>query len=292
VAKQLALHVGHGKTGSSYLQAWLALNAQRLTAVGVTYPLEAPSGRCERRAQRGLFSMGNGFVLEEIEAAADPTAALAALAAHVPDGGTLLISDERLMKRLVGRLPSLTALAAAAGFEGLQLLLLVRDPLEHARSLYLEMVKAHGYAGSFGDWLAITNLHDYVLLFLQEQAALHGGVPCQLTVHNYSRIRAAILPALRQWLDLPAASTDWPLPPRQRVNRSFSRTELGLQRRLNRLLGRRAGGFGRLLVRLRPRAEAARPGASPAEVERFRARLAPVVWGINQHVAAGQELQG
>lgn len=292
MAKHLALHVGHGKTGSSYLQAWLAGNAERLAVAGVIYPLEAPSGQRERQAQRGLFSMGNGFVLQELENAADPVQALAGLAQTVPEGGSLLFSDERLMKRLVGRLAVFSELTEAAGFAQLDILLYVRDPLEQARSLYLEMVKAHGLVGSFSEWLAITNLHEHVLAFLQEQAALaaRGPIPCRLTAVNYSRCSGDLLQVLRHWLLLPLASSDWPLPPRQRVNRSLSARELALMRRLNRPLGARAGGLGRALVRLRPGAGAAQPEATPAALAAFSERLGQPVAAINQLLPAEAQL--
>ena len=281
VARRLDLHVGHGKTGSSFLQAWLAANSDALRGLGVHYPLQAPSGRTERHAQRGLFSMGNGFVLEEVQAAADPAAALRGLAAALPPEGALLFSDERLMKRLVGQLPELMALAAAAGFAEVRLLLFVRDPLEHACSLYLEMVKAHGLSVSLSDWLAIHNLHLHLRAFLEEQTGLDAALACRLEVHNYSRCHRQLLPLLQRWLGLPEACATWPLPPRQRVNRSLSRRELALLRRLNRFLGPRTRGLGRALVRLRPEAQPARPQPSPAAVEAFRQRLAEPVEAIN-----------
>lgn len=290
--KHLALHVGHGKTGSSYLQAWLAGNAERLAADGVVYPLVAPSGQRESQAQQGLFSMGNGFVLQELENVSDPVEALAELAQIVPEGGSLLFSDERLMKRLVGRLGAFAEQTATAGFTHLAILLFVRDPLDQARSLYLEMVKAHGYGGSLNDWLEINNLHEHVLAFLQEQAALAacGPIPCLLTAGNYSRCSLELLPLLRGWLSLPPASAGWPLPPRQRVNRSLSARELSLMRMLNRQLGARGGGIGRALVRLRPGASTAQPEATPAALAAFSERLGQPVAAINQLLPARAQL--
>lgn len=289
MAKRLALHVGHGKTGSSYLQAWLARNAERLATAGVIYPTQAPSGRFDPRARRGGFSMGNGFVLEELRAAVDPTAALAALAHTVPDGGVLLFSDERLMKRLVGRLEATATWATRAGFQGLDLLLFVRDPLEHARSLYLEMVKAHGYADTLDAWLAVYELPLQVLQFLEEQAALSVS---DLHVHNYSRCSSSILPLLQTWLQLPGQAIRWPLPPRQRVNRSLSARELQLMRGLNRCLGQRAGKVGRLLVHWRRGAHPASPQPSSEAAVAFQQRLEPWLQGINCHLGLDQQLRG
>jgi len=192
------------------------------------------------------------------------------------------------MKRLVGRLAASADWARAAGLAQLELLLFVRDPIEHASSLYLEMVKAHGYADSLGSWLSIYDLPLHVQAFVSEQAPLGATT---LQVHNYSRCQRAILPLLQAWLQLPEQAARWPLPPRQRVNRSLSGRELQLMLRLNRRLGRRAGAIGRALVHWRPRARPAQPQASAADRAALGQRLEPVLAAINQHLPPDQQLQ-
>ena len=65
---RLQLHVGHGKTGSSYLQSWLAANAAvLLNQHHLLYPQVCPLTRVrDRRAEQSQFSMGNGFVLNPV----------------------------------------------------------------------------------------------------------------------------------------------------------------------------------------------------------------------------------
>ena len=65
---RLQLHVGHGKTGSSYLQSWLAANAAvLLNKHQLLYPQVCPLTRVrDRRAEQSQFSMGNGFVLNPV----------------------------------------------------------------------------------------------------------------------------------------------------------------------------------------------------------------------------------
>jgi len=65
---RLQLHVGHGKTGSSYLQSWLAANASvLLDQHQLLYPQQCPFTRArDSRAEQGQFSMGNGFVLNPV----------------------------------------------------------------------------------------------------------------------------------------------------------------------------------------------------------------------------------
>lgn len=287
----LALHVGHGKTGSSYLQSWLALNAPELSRNGIAYPLQSATGRVERRAQKGLFSMGNGFVLEEILAAPDPAAALASV---VPEGDApmLLFSDERLMRRLHGKMKGMQNLAGRAGFDELRILLFIRDPLEHACSLYLQLVQAHGLADSLNDFLGYYDLHAVVHAFLEDCYHLSPTpVSCNITVFNYRRVSASLLAAMRSWLALPSGKICALLPPRERVNRSLTPWELRLLRPLNRLLGDRSAPLARCLVDRCPslRAAALRPGRT-AEIA-FQERLAPVVAAINALVPPEHHLR-
>lgn len=51
----MIVHVGHGKTGTSFLQSIFALNKEVLKEHGFHYP-EHPS---EKKAAKGLISSGN-----------------------------------------------------------------------------------------------------------------------------------------------------------------------------------------------------------------------------------------
>ena len=56
--KKLILHIGHGKTASSYLQTLLSLNRELLHAKNIDYPI----GRAnqEEAAIKGFVNSGNG----------------------------------------------------------------------------------------------------------------------------------------------------------------------------------------------------------------------------------------
>jgi hypothetical protein len=55
--KQLYLHIGLGKTGSSAIQSWLSLNVAALSDQGINYADLAPL------AKQGATTSGNGHVL-------------------------------------------------------------------------------------------------------------------------------------------------------------------------------------------------------------------------------------
>ena len=56
--KEIILHIGHGKTGTSYLQSCLALNRQKLLDIGIDYP----EFKTFEKAKRGEISSGNGYL--------------------------------------------------------------------------------------------------------------------------------------------------------------------------------------------------------------------------------------
>lgn len=61
--RQLVLHIGSGKTGTSSLQSFLALNRQRLADAGWLYP-QSPENRRHRHARLGFFVQPDHQLLE------------------------------------------------------------------------------------------------------------------------------------------------------------------------------------------------------------------------------------
>ena len=59
--KSMFIHIGHGKTGSSFLQSILALNSELLSASGLFYP----SAHNNAWAAGGKITSGNGRLLFE-----------------------------------------------------------------------------------------------------------------------------------------------------------------------------------------------------------------------------------
>ena len=289
---KLYLHIGHGKTGSSFLQSWLACNAEALcTHAGLIYPQRLPGQEhpLDGRAQLGQFSQGNGFVLDQLlQWRTSPQRQrrwLRRLANGERHG--LVFSFEGWAKRFSALLPDLQALMACWGLEQVELLLLVRDPLEHACSAYSQMVKRHGYCGSLDDWLASYRFTQRLLESLDAIAA--AGPQVRLTAAHYGRARNELLPLLQGWLALDP-SQPWQQPAQVRVNRSLSLEELRLMRLLNRQIGDAAARVGEHLVDRLPGEAAARLQPSPQAVEAFQARWQQPVMLINQRLPAAVQL--
>ncbi len=116
----LYLHVGHGKTGSSYLQSVLALSQNALKDEEIVYSL---NGSGERAAQ-GKITSGNGDLLEGF---------LKKRKADGKGNSNFLFSSEVLFhKFLTDKGEELLEIIEGQCFEKIKILLFIRDPLEHA----------------------------------------------------------------------------------------------------------------------------------------------------------------
>ena len=236
---RLQLHVGHGKTGSSFLQSWLSINAPVLQErMGLLYPDRCPfSGRSDFRAQQGRFSMGNGYVLEPL---LDSSCSLhrarqwrRRLFRHhgvaAADLKGVVFSCEPWARRLPPNLSHLHSISQFLGFEGLDLWLLVRDPLDHAASVYGQMVKRHGFSGGLDDWLEIYDFPEALLYFLEAVKSSQGNLSLKVT--HYGRNKHSLIASLKSWLSL--APDDDYHESMNVVNRSLTFHELTLVRHLN-----------------------------------------------------------
>jgi hypothetical protein len=226
--REILLHVGHGKTGSSYIQSSLALSQAALAAAGIAYPINAKS---ELAGKAGRITSGN------LSHAPD------ALADAVDQGfnsglDRVLISSEQLFLALMGGKAKQFSLLRAR-FPGLRCraLLYVRDPLDHAVSIFQQRIKRAGFVGSFA-----TSLEDYrvplrVVQFMRAMEAVGTDV----TVLNYSRHSKALLGSVEGWLGLPSGTLE--KPPVEKINRSMTLAELELQRQFNILFPKNAQRF-------------------------------------------------
>lgn len=291
---QLHLHVGHGKTGSSFLQSWWALNRPGLwQAAQLLYP----AGEADQRAQAGAFSMGNGQLLDQVLPASTRPRELrqwwTELLQQQPEpreGGpqAVLFSAERWARHLPSQPEALLRVADAGGIGKIRIWLLVRDPLDHAASVYGQMVKRHGFTGSLDDWLAIYDFPRVLLTCLDT----FQGQPDRfsLEVDHYGRQRHRLLERMQAWLQLPVAA-EWQQPAQTMVNRSLSSDELLLMRWLNARLGDQAAAVGEQLVDRLPGLAPARLQASARARDQFAQRWVAVVEEINQRLPASARLQ-
>ncbi|WP_162946940.1 hypothetical protein [Ruegeria sp. EL01] len=229
---RLLLHIGHSKTGTSFLQALLRENRSVLARYGYDYP---PPTWQETEEDNAEVGQGNGLV-----AAQSPNAMQDLLHDRPhPDRGLILSSEEFFPQLAAASDPErLGQLAIEAGYDEVSILLAIRDPVSHAASLWMQYVKRAGGTTSLERFFDLYSVPDLVLRFLDA----YGGQPnVSIKLFNYSRHKAHLTDRLADWLGL--AAQDLNAPRVTKINRGLTRAETVLQLALNAKIGRR----GRIL---------------------------------------------
>jgi hypothetical protein len=151
------MHVGTEKTGSSFLQKLCGKNRDYLLENGIWFP---DAGRFERQLQEGSISPGNSSDLAQFLEDSDWARASSWLAKRVEEARSkgcehVLLSNELLFAAMskVGAIRNFEGVAAEAGIRDVSCLLLVRNPVDHALSLYKHRAKG-GKTGAIGDWIS------------------------------------------------------------------------------------------------------------------------------------------
>ncbi len=221
-AGTVVLHVGHGKTGSSYIQSSLALSLEALAQNGVIYPDHLSL----KRAAQGKISSGNA----RYEGLAD--AAEAELRKH-PSASRILYSYEGLIRNIVNDPSEIESLRSRE--MAVTLILFVRDPFEHAVSSYVQAVKRGGSTKALSETVTNMDTVQLVRRFIE----LGRNLECDLKIANYSRHSNRLLSEFANLLSVPEDCLQ--KPPHAIVNRSLTRSELMLQRKFNEHYGRKCG---------------------------------------------------
>ena len=213
--RTLFLHVGHSKTGSSFLQASFANSIERLAECGIDYP-GAPS----EAAAGWKISSGNGQALmsappETFEITRDK----------------VFFSAERLFLSFAQDRDwpeRLQALCAHHDIGTVEVLMFLRDPIPHAESSYQQMVKRGGLTEKVETIFAKYTQPELVRDALTRD---FGGLTINWHVYNYDRHKTELIQITEAFLDVPDGTLvrggDRP------VNRSMTAGELALLRGLN-----------------------------------------------------------
>ncbi|QDH71029.1 sulfotransferase [Marilutibacter alkalisoli] len=254
--KEILLHAGHGKTGTSYIQGAIIESLDRLNARGIEYPI---AERTKKRALEGLVTHGNirpvtGAFTECIGFS---TADLA--------GSRLLISSESIFKTLHTEL--LDEIRAQYPKTPISALLLVRDPVGNVASSYQQAVKK-GFKG--------VSFKKYLRAFNQPKKAVAFYLACKasgidIRVESFSRNKSNLLEIVGDWLGVPEGTL---VSPKMNViNRSLTRSEMYFQSALNDLLPYKAAFLSEALCSKLPDIRHDNPKESRDTLETFAARM-------------------
>ena len=274
--RTLYLHIGHGKTGSSFLQSCFALGRGDLARRGVVYLRHASL----RQAAAGEITGGNGRAM--IRALQRPILAPLFAARLRLVKGDVLLSSENLLFPIANRAGDgrLARFARRAGFDRVEALLFIRDPFDHLPSVFMQQVKRGGFTGGID---ATAAAYRYPALVRKAILSIEANEGASLLIRNYSRRRSGIKAVAEAWLGLDEDAL--PAPPRASVNRSLTAAELAVMAELNETFGAAASLVADRLCNGAPEHEAAKVGPSLDAARRMANRLRGDVEWVNERLA-------
>ena len=226
----LFIHIGLGKTGSSWIQSSLRSSRESLASHSLHYA----NGPDARLTEMNLISSGNATGLFSSEAEYGRRLSECSPA----EGCSVIFSSEFLFKEMnePGVVDFMLPVAKQFGYQSIEILMFIRDPLEYAISLWQQMVKRRGETMDLENKVQTEKIYvevyERVPKLLED---LHGKENINLTIRNYNRCKDSLLEEVAQWLRVPASALV--VPPFRRVNRSMTRGEIRLQMEFNRVLG-------------------------------------------------------
>lgn len=284
--KTLYLHIGLGKTGTSYLQHVLAKNEKALLQQGVLYA----RSHTTRQAAKGEISSGNGKLLLETTTELEKL-----LYQHNNKEDikkyALCFSTEYLAKNMLSAElhHNINYLAQINGFTKIRILLLVRNPIEHAASGYQQVCKRNTHKFKDVSVEGFFNQYEYAIRIANNALKFKEmtSFEVEYVVLNYSTIKHNLISALYQWLPLERVDL---VSAVQRVNRSLTRSELALQKMLIEKLGEKHYIFSDFLSNQLP--DIAPEIVYPSEQvqKALYQRLEPEINKLNQHIAKEHQL--
>jgi hypothetical protein len=279
----LYLHIGSFKTGSTFIQSCLRNSRERLSELGLVYPMGSEGG------DLGPYSLswGNGNRLfdsreqfqEKIRGSLKP------------ETRGIVFSNEDLCFTL--RSPSLQQTlfqtADLFGFERIKILFFLRNPIGFTVSNWGNNVKN----------ALPQDLEEFIQNHGQQTAGhLQGSVGLlsslsqsqmvELTTLNYSVCSRDLVDKLSQWLGVPRET--WTIPGKDPVNRSLSKSETRIHLAFNRVMGQDAMLLAKALTERLPYVEPYKPVPSIESQEKIWEQCKPWLEQLNRFLAPGHEI--
>ena len=223
----LYLHIGTEKTGSSYLQTMAAINREGLLRERIWFPR---GGRLEAQMIAGQISDGNAQPLTDAINEDDWQKVFELLKEKYTEGiqkkaNKILLSNELMLLALSSkdRIERLVKATKEVGYSTVYFLVLLRDPVDHALSLYKHRAKS-GRIKSIEEWA--TEGYSYGI-GLRRFFDAADSISNQLNVRKYAPKQKPIENILfKDWLGV----SDLLKAPKRKINPSLTLSELALLR--------------------------------------------------------------
>jgi hypothetical protein len=226
---KLYLHIGTEKTGSSHLQSMSAINRTILQQNGIWFPSE---GKNDALLVKGEISAGNAQSLTDALHTNNLSACESFVAQRVEETiqkscHSLFLSNELLLIALAkdNKLNQFVSMLKKMGISDVKFLLFLRDPVNHALSLYKHRAK-NGNALDIEEWPKKHYVYGGALVSFLEQAQLEK---INLETRKFSKEKGALEKILfKEWLNIQEDL----IPPPKIVNPSLSLSELILLKKV------------------------------------------------------------
>ena len=229
----LYIHVGHMKTGSSWIQSCFRYNRDVLLKNGIEYV----NGNDAKVTDPCTITSGNFANLLSSEETFDDILNNCTLNSK----SSLLFSSELIFFDLNSKVTEqfIVNIAKKYGFAKIEILLFIRNPISLAVSQWQQSIKRGGEFNT-----DISNIKEKELSLLTEDffgvadilKYFEKNKDVRITVINYSRNKNRLVEIVTSWLKLPSNSIA--PPPFSRINRSMTISELKMQQILNKILGK------------------------------------------------------
>lgn len=220
--RELLLHVGQDKTGSSFIQSALANSAEKLKKSGIWYPID----RKVLKSSEGKISSGNGHIFNNSVVNQSENF----------EFDKILFSSEMFFRRFGNDdfQEQLNKYIEELKIDQVSILLYIRDPLEHFNSSYQQAIKRGGYFGTVEEFSMqyrhTRAVSSFVELCYEKCPNLH--------IYNYSNVKRELINSFETWLGVDKGFLN--VPKIKTVNRSLTLGELEFQRVANELYGKDA----------------------------------------------------
>ena len=217
MSRTVIIHVGHGKTGTSYIQSALALNRDKLSDLGISYPYD-PSIEL---AVKGDTTSGNGALFQSNYL---PT---------IEESDQILFSSEIMFHSLIGDNGLSLRNCLMNKYENVKIILYTRDILDMLVSTWGQLVKKMGATIGLNDYIQSRKdrHHEKVISWIN----LSKKMGYELELRNYSQCKRNLLETFYSCLGLNELQTEnFTLPQYKTINRSLSNIELESLRIINK----------------------------------------------------------
>ena len=273
--RHLILHIGHGKTGTSFIQSLLSLNVNELNKLNIHYPYHQSFDA----AQRGFISSGNGSDL-----ANDGRI-------NFEEFDNLLFSGEILFHALLK--DNLLEKNILSHCDKLSVILYTRDVLEMLISTWGQAIKRSGQSQSLNEY--VTSVADQHHTKVLKWIELSKEFNFDLYVRNYSRHKSDIFGSFSSTLcEIIKVKTDsfseFATPEYRFVNRSMTLAEYALLQSANKIDKRFGFKLSDAFVNKIPNLQSEVPNINKNIKEELAHKYEPIITKINSHIDTSEAI--